>query len=211
MSMIREPDFELRVGKITSSQLYRLWGKKTSRLTYAKELRDQREHPEKYIHEHNPPLAHLPASLRWGVEMEPRARGEYSFRHQVDIEIPRFRLAPDRDYFGSSIDGLRTSKRGLEIKCCWLESEHLKTLRDGIPRKHNVQIYGELHVYELEIVDFVAYDPRRNHPEDYKEWAVEHSAPLELVLLAEIDRFEDFVVGRGPDSRNAPVEAPRFF
>ena len=209
--MIREPDFELRVGKITSSNLYRLWGKKTSRLTYAKELRDELEHPEKHIYKHNLPVDHLPASLRWGVINEPRARAEYAFRHQCDIEVPRFKLSPDRDYLGSSIDGIRNITRGLEVKCCWLESEHLKTLRDGIPRKHNVQIFGELHCYELEVVDFVAYDPRRNHPEDYKEWEVKRSAPLEMVLLSEVDRFWDFVIGRGRDSANAPTQAPRFF
>lgn len=209
--MIREPDFELRVGKITSSQLYRLWGKKTSRLTYANQIRDELEHPEKYINRHNPPLSHMPASLRWGVEVEAQARGEYCFRHQVDIEIPRFKISPDRDYFGSSIDGLRNATRGLEIKCCWLETEHLKTLRDGIPRKHNVQIYGELHCYELGIVDFVAFDPRRNHPEGYKEWPVKRDTAIEMVLLAEVDRFWDFVIGSGRDATNAPVEAPRFF
>lgn len=206
-----ELDFELRNGKITSSQLFRLWGKTTSRVTYANEIRDQLEHPEKYIHRHNPPIAYMPASLAWGHEVEPRARGEYAFRHQTDIEVPRFRISPDRDYFGSSIDGLRNIQRGLEIKCCWLETEHLKTLRDGIPRKHNVQIFGELHVYELEVIDFVAYDPRRDHPEDYKEWPVKRQATIEMVMLAEIDRFWNFVIGEGRDTTNAPVEAPRFF
>lgn len=209
--MIREPDFELRNGKITSSQLYRLWGKKTSRLTYAKELRDQLEYPERYINRHNPPLAHMPASLRWGHEVEPMARGEYAFRHQTDVDVPRFKISADRDFFGSSIDGIRNITRGLEVKCCWLETEHLKTLRDGIPRKHNVQIFGELHCYELEVVDFVAYDPRRNHPEDYREWEVKRQPVIEVVMLAEIDRFWDFVIGHGRDTQTAPVEAPRFF
>lgn len=209
--MIREPDFELRVGKITSSNLFRLWGKRTSRVTYANEIRDELEHPEKYIHRHNPPVDRMPAPLRWGTVTEPIGRGEYAFRHQSDIEIPKFRVSPDRDYFGSSIDGIRNITRGLEIKCCYLETEHLKTLRDGIPRKHNVQIYGEIHCYELEVVDFVAYDPRRNHPEDYKEWPVKREPAIEMVVLAEVDRFWDFVVGRGHDSANAPIEAPRFF
>ena len=209
--MIREPDFALRVGKITSSQLYRLWGKKTSRVTYANAIRDELEHPEKYIDRRNPALEHMPASLAWGHEVESMARGEYAFRHQCDIEVPGFRVSPERDYFGSSIDGLRSATRGLEIKCCWLETEHLKTLRDGIPRKHNVQIYGELHCYELELIDFVAYDPRRNHPEDYKQWPVKRDLALEFVMLAEIDRFWNFVIGHGRDTTNAPVEAPRFF
>ena len=209
--MIREPDFALRVGKITSSQLYRLWGKKTSRVTYANAIRDELEHPEKYVDRRNPPLEHMPAALAWGHEVESMARGEYAFRHQCDIEVPGFRISPERDYFGSSIDGLRRATRGVEIKCCWLESQHLKTLRDGIPRKHNVQIYGELHCYELELVDFVAYDPRRNHPEDYKQWPVKRDLALEFVMLAEIDRFWNFVIGHGRDTTNAPVEAPRFF
>ena len=208
--MIREPDFELRVGKITSSQLFRIWGPR-ARTTYALQLRDELEHPEKYINRHNPPPEHMPAPLRWGVETESLARAEYSFRRDIDIDIPKFQVSPERDYLGSSIDGLRNDRVGLEIKCCYLESEHLKTLRDGIPRKHNVQIYNEIHCYDLSFVHFVAYDPRRNHPEDYKEWPVHRDNAIEVVLLSEIDRFWDFVIGHGRDSQTVPVEAPRFF
>lgn len=204
--MLDEIDMQLRVGKVTASNLFRIFGNK-ARKTYAEELRDQLEHPERWYGRHDPPLERQPAPLAWGNTYEPVARAEYAFRNQCDVANVRFRVSDTLPFFGASIDGIRepARKRGLEVKCCYLETEHLKTLRDGIPKKHRVQIYGELHCHVLEVVDFIAYDPRRNSPEDYREWPVYPQNAVTAVLLAEIDRFWDYVTGRGRDAVNQDV------
>lgn len=93
-----------------------------------------------------------------GNELEPEARDEYAFDHDVVPREVGFILSDD-GLLGCSPDSLIDPDGGLEIKCPDGPT-HLRWLRAGVlPDEHRAQVHGSLIVTGRAWWDFVSYCP----------------------------------------------------
>lgn len=105
--------------------------------------------------------------LAWGVENEWEAVELYQERKICTVKSPDFKVSPSLDYVGGTCDGLVGKSGGIEVKCPYNSSEHLANMMYGKQIKQYLfQIQGYIHIYELDWMDFVSFDPR--YPDDFK-------------------------------------------
>lgn len=104
--------------------------------------------------------------VAWGNEHEPSARSKYVWERGVELceigfvnhaTLPRVGASPDaliKDSTGVIVGGI-------EIKCPWNTSVHLRTLMSGeMPDDYEWQVQGNMACAGALWWDFVSFDPR---------------------------------------------------
>lgn len=98
-------------------------------------------------------------SLEWGLEHEDNARFFYQKSTLCSVAQPGFRVSPDFEYVGGTIDGLVGTEGGIEVKCPKNSIKHLFHFEE-LYTEYVYQVQGYLWIYNLKWIDFVSYDPR---------------------------------------------------
>jgi hypothetical protein len=102
-------------------------------------------------------ISHLEWVAR-GKEMEPLAVRQYQFTEDAEVRAVGF-ITTDDGQVGCSPDRLLVGARGaLEVKCP-APHTHLGYLLDGPGDAYRCQVQGQIHVAELEFVDFYSWHP----------------------------------------------------
>ena len=161
--------FELRKGKITSSEIYKIMGngRKEDGLT---------ETGRTYLLERvseilggAPSVSHpsgvKPAALEWGTELEEVAIQYYS--EVNNIEVIKASFIPFSNYYGGSPDGLLPPKGIIEVKCPFSSANHFKhgLIKDDndfkkVATSYYYQCMSNIICAEADWCDFISFDPR---------------------------------------------------
>ena len=164
---------EIRKGRLTSSEIYKLIGTGKKPGSFGRQLSDWPDTAQSYILSkaaQNFTTAEQEISsveMRWGVEHEPEARATYEGVFGSEVEEVGFILWAKNNAAGCSPDGLVVKEnRGLEIKCPFNTVNHaegllLKTnqdLKDYKPQYY-WQVMSSLLFTGFERWDFVSYHP----------------------------------------------------
>jgi putative phage-type endonuclease len=100
-------------------------------------------------------------ALEWGKRHEAEARAAYSWLTGYAIDQVGFAIHGSMPFVGASSDGLIEDRGGIELKCPYNSTVHLKTLlTQKIPKDYIPQVQGGLWVLERDWMDFTSYDPR---------------------------------------------------
>ena len=99
----------------------------------------------------------------WGIENESNAFIAYEKSTLSRPKKALFKISPTLSYVGGTMDGLVGSNGGIEIKCPYNPTNHIK-ITEQI-KNYFYQIQGYIWIYELDWIDFVSYDPR--YPAEY--------------------------------------------
>lgn len=164
---------EIRKGRFTSSEIYKLIGTGKKPGTFGYKLTDWSDTAQAYIlskaaqHFTTDEQQISSIEMRWGVEHEPQARATYEGVFGVDVEEVGFILWPGNTAAGCSPDGLITSdNRGLEIKCPFNTVNHA----EGLMLRTNADLHAYKPAYYWQVMsslmftgfdkwDFVSYHP----------------------------------------------------
>lgn len=158
--------FEIRKGKITSSEIYKIMGKgdlsetaKTYLLEKVCELYGGVTEPA------------VGAALNWGTDLEPVAIEHYEKMTGVKVEKASF--IPVGDHYGGSPDGLIAPEGIIEVKCPFKSANHFKHGMINSAEKfkkiapnYYYQCISNMICAEAKWCDFISFDPRVN--EDFK-------------------------------------------
>lgn len=192
----------LRCGKVTASRVKDVMGTKAKRDGYLWELVTERLAGQASDH-------YVTEAMRWGQEVEPVARNEFEIAHDVTVERPAFFTHDKIPYFGASPDGIYLMEYGLfglEIKCPFNTSNHLKWMKDGvIPKDHMEQVLTNMACSNADGWSFMSFDPRL--PDDLKEFSLTvlvedvHEKILEveqevIKFIAEVDEMTNWYTKR---------------
>lgn len=156
-----------RGGRMTASSVWQLF---TSKLAVANSAT-----VEKYIYEkiaeklgaYQPNLTNK--AVQWGHNYELEAVEHYEARTgaKVDKKGEEQEFIPHLEFGGCTPDGLIGKDGGLQVKCPYNPSNHIKYLLMKSPEdlkekeyKYYVQVQTEMMVTERQWWDFVSYDPR---------------------------------------------------
>lgn len=182
--------YEARLGKFTSSELYKLLTNGRAKdqefgetsLTYIKDK----------LHEEFTKGTSLDygfqgnKSTEWGEQFEPEARNTYNELSAIPAVECGFILSAVSEMFGGSPDGLVGEDGIIEIKCPY-GSNHIKHLcysnREEFKageKEYYAQIQGNLLATGRKWCDFVSYDPRYQN-EKFR------------IKILRIERDEDFI------------------
>ena len=158
--------FEIRKGKITSSEIHKIMGKgdlsetaKTYLLEKVCELYGGITEPA------------VGAALNWGTDLEPVAIEHYEKITGVKVEKASF--IPAGDHYGGSPDGLIAPDGIIEVKCPFKSANHFKHGMINSAEKfkkvapnYYYQCISNMICAEAKWCDFISFDPRVN--EDFK-------------------------------------------
>jgi putative phage-type endonuclease len=158
--------FEIRKGKITSSEIYKIMGKgdlsetaKTYLLEKVCELYGGVTEPA------------TGAALNWGTDLEPVAIEHYEKMTGVKVEKASF--IPVGDHYGGSPDGIVAPEGIIEVKCPFKSANHFKHGMINSAEKfkkiapnYYYQCISNMICAEAKWCDFISFDPRVN--EDFK-------------------------------------------
>jgi putative phage-type endonuclease len=158
--------FEMRKGRITSSEIYKIMGKgdlsetaKTYLLEKVCELYGGVTEPA------------TGAALTWGTELESVAIEHYEKLTNVKVEKASF--IPVGEYYGGSPDGLLLPEGIIEVKCPFKSANHFKHGMISTPEKfkkiapnYYYQCISNMICANAKWCDFISYDPRVK--EDYR-------------------------------------------
>ena len=164
----RSPEwFELRKGKFTASEIYKLMGQKGMGKT-----------GETYVMEKvaeelgatMPPVSTY--AMERGTELEPYAKMHYSKAFNCSVSQAEFIIAPWCEDAGASPDGIVTdwdkvgSSKLIEIKCPMNPVNHLQNFMirssaelKAIRPEYYWQVQLQMAVCEISLCDFVSYYP----------------------------------------------------
>ena len=158
--------FEMRKGRITSSEIYKIMGKDNFSETAKTYLLEKV--CELYGGVTEPATG---AALTWGTDLEPVAIEHYEKLTKVKVEKASFILVGK--YYGGSPDGLLLPKGIIEVKCPFKSANHFKHGMINTPEKFKKiapnyywQCVSNMVCAEVEWCDFISYDPRVK--EDYR-------------------------------------------
>jgi putative phage-type endonuclease len=158
--------FEMRKGRITSSEIYKIMGKDNFSETAKTYLLEKV--CELYGGVTEPATG---AALNWGTDLEPVAIEHYEKLTKVKVEKASF--IPVGKYYGGSPDGLLLPKGIIEVKCPFKSANHFKHGMINTPEKFKKiapnyywQCVSNMVCAEVEWCDFISYDPRVK--EDYR-------------------------------------------
>ena len=152
--------FEMRKGRITSSEIYKIMGKgdfsetaKTYLLEKVCELYGGVTEPA------------TGAALTWGTELEPVAIEHYE--KLTDVKVDKASFIPVGDYYGGSPDGLLPPEGIIEVKCPFKSANHFKHGMINTPEKfkkiapnYYYQCISNMVCANAKWCDFISYDPR---------------------------------------------------
>ena len=151
--------FNIRLGKVTASSLYKVLAKtKTGygadRANYMTQLVLERVTGNKAE-------SYTNASMQWGIDQEPFARAAYESSRGVMVDEIAFVPHPSIEMSGASPDGLVGDKGMVEIKCpdskttleCWLSDSPVEA-------KYYAQMQWQMRCADRDWCDYVVFDPR---------------------------------------------------
>lgn len=157
----RSPEwFEIRKGKITSSEIYKIMGKEEFSETAKTYLLEKVcEHFDGYSE---------PATgqaLDWGTELEPVAIQHYE--EVTGIKVEKASFIPSGDFYGGSPDGLIAPEGIIEVKCPFKSANHFKHGLIDTPAKfkkvvpnYYYQCISNMVCAGAKWCDFISFDPR---------------------------------------------------
>jgi len=181
--------FEIRKGKITSSEIYKIMGKKDLSDTAKTYLLEK---VCEYFGGFTEPA--FGAALTWGTDLEPVAIEHYEKLTELKVEKASF--IPAGEHYGGSPDGLIDKEGIIEVKCPYKSSNHFKhglidsaeKFKDVAP-SYYYQCVSNMICAGAQWCDFISFDPRVN--EEYRMFIFrlqldeeEAKAVLERVRLA---------------------------
>jgi putative phage-type endonuclease len=158
--------FQIRKGRITSSEIYKIMGKgdfsetaKTYLLEKVCELYGGVTEPA------------TGAALTWGTELEPVAVEHYENLAKVKVDKASF--IPIGDHYGGSPDGIVLPEGIIEVKCPFKSANHFKhgmidsaeKFKKAAPNYY-WQCVSNMVCANAKWCDFISYDPRVN--EEYR-------------------------------------------
>jgi putative phage-type endonuclease len=152
--------FEIRKGKITSSEIYKIMGKKDLSDTAKTYLLEK---VCEYFGGFTEPA--FGAALTWGTDLEPVGIEHYEKLTKLKVEKASF--IPAGEHYGGSPDGLIGSEGIIEVKCPYKSSNHFKHgLIDSAEKFKDVapgyyyQCVSNMICAEAQWCDFISFDPR---------------------------------------------------
>jgi putative phage-type endonuclease len=158
--------FELRKGKITSSEIHKIMGKGDLSETAKTYLLEK---VCEYYGGFTEPA--IGAALSWGMDLEPIAIAFYEQRTKTTVEKASF--IPAGVHYGGSPDGIVPPGGIIEVKCPYKSANHFKHgLIDSAEKFKKVapnyyyQCISNMVCAEAQWCDFISYDPRVQ--EDFK-------------------------------------------
>jgi putative phage-type endonuclease len=157
----RSPEwFDLRRGKITSSEIHKIMGDKGFSETAKTYLLEKV--CEFYGGVTEPAQG---AALNWGIELEPVAIKYYEELKKVKTEPATF--TPVDEHYGGSPDGLLLPEGIIEVKCPYKSANHFKhgMIKDEasfkkIAPNYYYQCISNMICTNTKWCDFISYDPR---------------------------------------------------
>ena len=152
--------FQMRKGRITSSEIYKIMGKgdfsetaKTYLLEKVCELYGGVTEPA------------TGAALSWGTDLEPVAIEHYE--KLVDVKVEKASFIPIGEHYGGSPDGLIPVDGIIEVKCPFKSANHFKHGMINTAEKFKKiapnyywQCISNMVCAEAKWCDFISYDPR---------------------------------------------------
>jgi putative phage-type endonuclease len=152
--------FEMRKGKITSSEIYKIMGEKGLSETAKSYLL---ERVVEFYGGFSEP-AHGTA-LDWGTELEPVAIEYYEQLKNTKVEKASF--IPADQHYGGSPDGLIPTDGIIEVKCPYKSANHFKhglikdaaKFRKVVPNYY-YQCISNMICAGAKWCDFISFDPR---------------------------------------------------
>ena len=152
--------FEMRKGKITSSEIYKIMGKKD--LTDTAKTYLLEKVCEFYGGFTEPAVG---AALTWGTELEPVAIEHYEKLTKLKVQKASF--IPKGEHYGGSPDGLVGSEGIIEVKCPYKSANHFKhglinsaeKFKDVAP-SYYYQCVSNMVCAGAQWCDFISFDPR---------------------------------------------------
>lgn len=155
--------FNMRRGKITSSEIHKIMGGRT--------IFDLTDTAKTYLLEKVSESlggfaqSAMGAALDWGTDLEPLAIEMYSQIKGYPVEKASF--IPVGDYYGGSPDGLVQPDGIIEVKCPYNSANHfkhglIKTPEDfkRIAPNYYYQCISNMICAEARWCDFISFDPR---------------------------------------------------
>jgi hypothetical protein len=107
---------------------------------------------------------HTSFAMERGNELEPKARGWYSFEKGCKVHEVGFVYFDERRRFGVSPDGIAAPSVGLEIKCPMGPNMVRDLIAGAVPDDYIPQVQGEMWVCGLECVDYMSWTPSPDVP-----------------------------------------------
>jgi hypothetical protein len=98
-----------------------------------------------------------PSYFAYGADMEPKAKGLYSFRYDVEVIEVGSIEHPDLPFVSASPDGLIGNDGGCEIKC-HLSPREAAACVHKMPMKHMPQVQGCMWVTNRKWWDFISFN-----------------------------------------------------
>lgn len=143
--------FSARLGKITASNVWKIFSKGQVRKTYMLDLLAERiEGQQEQVKS---------KAMDRGAELEPEAKEAYSFKTGEFIEDVGFIDHPIITGLGASPDGLIGACGLIEIKCPYIK-QHLNTIISGhVEPMYIHQMYTQMSCTGRWWCDFVSYYP----------------------------------------------------
>ena len=152
--------FELRKGKITSSEVHKIMGKKD--LTDTAKTYLLEKVCEFYGGFTEPAVG---AALNWGMDQEPIA-AEY-YENMTGLKVEKASFIPAGDHYGGSPDGLVLPDGIIEIKCPYKSANHFKHGMINTAAKfkevapgYYYQCVSNMICADAKWCDFISFDPR---------------------------------------------------
>ena len=152
--------FEMRKGRITSSEIYKIMGK--GDLTETAKTYLLEKVCELYGGVTEPAVG---AALTWGTDLEPVAIEHYE--KLVKVKVDKASFIPVGDYYGGSPDGLIPKEGIIEVKCPFKSANHFKHGMINSAEKFKKiapnyywQCVSNMVCAEAKWCDFISYDPR---------------------------------------------------
>jgi len=152
--------FELRKGKITSSEIHKIMGERGLSETAKSYLLEK---VVEFYDGYSEPA--VGKALEWGTELEPIAIEHYQGLKQVQVDKASF--VPYNDNYGGSPDGLIGKEGVIEVKCPYKSANHFKhgLIKDAVSFKkiapnYYWQCMSNMICTGTKWCDFVSYDPR---------------------------------------------------
>ena len=180
--------FELRRGKFTSSELWKLFKTDRSKQNFGEVAKTYvMDKVSEIITGTQKEVNGLP--VKWGNYYEPIAKAEYEQLKEVSVMDVGF--VEYSNYFGGSPDGLVGSSGIIEIKCPFNTNQHienfmLQTAADFWlhSNEYYYQIQGNLLATDRKWCDFISYDVRCSDKFRIKVIRIERDEPtIEQIKL----------------------------
>jgi hypothetical protein len=161
--------FELRKGKMTSSEIYKIMGgektkdglSETAKTYLLERVSEKLGGAPALSH----PVGSRPAALEWGYELEELACNVYQEKRNMVVDKASFMIY--NDYYGGSPDGLVKPDGIIEIKCPYASANHFKhglieTDADfkKVAPSYYYQCLSNIICANAQWCDFISFDPR---------------------------------------------------